>query len=435
MDDSDSSSEPRDRLNDELPDLLILVILSLLPMRDVVMTAFLSKRWKYLWTKVPCMHFQNPSKSNLDKFRNFVCWALQLWNGTKIQRFSISSDILDSWLHFAIEKQVEELHLNLDSQRDYYAPRRLYSCSWIRELTLISCKLKIEQNVQWNQLKSLTIDGTQFCIKIPIDQILHGAPNLEFLSLVIRDCHEHLNIRSRCLKVLKIFRWFCPMYSIGNHSELVIWAPNLEAIEISQVMYAMFLLNVPSLTNVLLDFEDLDDYIIRDSGYILPEETLRPLFCSISHAENVTLTDGCIKVLLEMKKKYRTPISFSNAKFLKLDATAADEVIGVIEIFAKLMMLIVEQNFKSEHLYTFNDEKSGNNLILMLQILHPRLPLLRPHQQLHTVINLTFNLEVQRPLLIKFVMEEVLAKTKRNTRNIMFHGIYVIGMATILHYE
>ncbi|KAH6816614.1 hypothetical protein C2S51_021434 [Perilla frutescens var. frutescens] len=79
--------------------------------------------------------------------------------------------------------------------------------------------------------------------------------------------------------------------------------------------------------------------------------------------------------------------------------------------------------------------KSGNNLILMLQILHPRLPLLRPHQQLHTVINLTFNLEVQRPLLIKFMMEEVLAKTKRNTRNIMFNGIYVIGMATILHCE
>ncbi|KAL6516276.1 hypothetical protein OROGR_019581 [Orobanche gracilis] len=51
------SDDIRDRLS-ELPDSLILEILSLLPMRDMVRTSVLSKRWKDLWITLPFFNFK-----------------------------------------------------------------------------------------------------------------------------------------------------------------------------------------------------------------------------------------------------------------------------------------------------------------------------------------------------------------------------------------
>ncbi|KAL8525374.1 hypothetical protein ACS0TY_014849 [Phlomoides rotata] len=50
------SSEIVDRLS-ELPDSLIHLIFSFLPMRKVLSTTLLSKRWKNLWTSVPYLNF------------------------------------------------------------------------------------------------------------------------------------------------------------------------------------------------------------------------------------------------------------------------------------------------------------------------------------------------------------------------------------------
>lgn len=122
-----------DRLS-ELPDALILVILSLLPVQDVVATTLLSKRWLHLWTTTPSLHFWSRS----DNFRTLVSSALARWKGSKILKFSLDflfdlplTTDLDPWLLFAMEKQVEELYLNVsNSEREYYAPHlpRSQSC-------------------------------------------------------------------------------------------------------------------------------------------------------------------------------------------------------------------------------------------------------------------------------------------------------------------
>ncbi|XP_057773777.1 putative F-box protein At2g39415 [Salvia miltiorrhiza] len=105
-------SDSLDRLS-ELPDSLILSILSLLSStRDVVRTTILSKRWKDLWTTVPCLEFE-------DENPEFICRVLAQWRGAKIWIFYLSlsdevphlppptSSDVESWLLFAVEKQVE----------------------------------------------------------------------------------------------------------------------------------------------------------------------------------------------------------------------------------------------------------------------------------------------------------------------------------------
>lgn len=94
-----------DRIS-KLPDSLILSILELLPMRDVVRTMILSKRWKNLWTTVSCLNF-----INLWKYpESFVNRALKPWRGEKILKFkidfwssrSLTSRHVDSWVRCAL---------------------------------------------------------------------------------------------------------------------------------------------------------------------------------------------------------------------------------------------------------------------------------------------------------------------------------------------
>lgn len=159
-----ADSDKRDRLS-ELPDFLILAILSLLPMPDVVATMILSKRWKHLWTTVPCLDFVSTRPAmtfdDLYEFQNFVSGALSHWKGSKILKFRIchdidfiDSEIVDSCLLLAIENQAEEVVVDVGGHPNGYCPpQRLYSCSSVTKLYL-SCILEIKEAVQWHQLRS-----------------------------------------------------------------------------------------------------------------------------------------------------------------------------------------------------------------------------------------------------------------------------------------
>ncbi|KAG6431308.1 hypothetical protein SASPL_109387 [Salvia splendens] len=118
-----------DRIS-ELPDSLILEILSLTQLKDAVATSLLSKRWKNLWTTItiPCLDLSQQHSNSLAQWKgpNILRFNLHVyfWSddgsddslswmrqfNQKPLRTSDASDV-DSWLLFAIEKQVEELYI------------------------------------------------------------------------------------------------------------------------------------------------------------------------------------------------------------------------------------------------------------------------------------------------------------------------------------
>ncbi|KAI3469407.1 hypothetical protein Pfo_026070 [Paulownia fortunei] len=369
-------SEPQDRLS-ELPDSLILLILSFLPMRYVVRTTLLSKRWKDLWTTVPCLDFSD-EENDLDRFQNFVNRALILWKGTKILKCnidfsfgpSLNSD-LDLWVRVAIENEVEELSISLQCEGDtgYWAPQRLYSCSSIRKLSLLGCNLKIHGNLHWNQLKSLKIDGVCLSQHV-IDQVLSSTPQLEVLFLCPMESNENLNIQSSSLKRLTIEKFLDLGDEEAMDTVLTIWAPNVETLEITGVWYSKCLLmDVSSLTDAAFGFS----LPIRNAGfscYRLHGELLRQIFQSIHHLEKVTLWDLCIKALGVMEKKdFLSPLL--DVKFLKLypKDSEVEEIVDLLEIVPKLEMLVLEQ--MHHHWIMSEDRHIGSPVVLEFNAENP----------------------------------------------------------------
>ncbi|XP_057772073.1 putative F-box/FBD/LRR-repeat protein At1g66290 [Salvia miltiorrhiza] len=400
----DSESDSLDRLS-ELPDSLIISILSLLlSTRDVIRTTILSKRWKDVWTTVPCLYFQDRPTSS-DAQRNFISGALAQWKGAKIQKFGIfyhldsdcythatqySSDSdtdstehlsetsreFDSWLLLAIEKQVEELIIDMgcyvyhrfcQRECEYCAPQSLYSCSSITKLSLFQCKLIIEGNVQWNQLKSLTIDGVESWSEDTMNRVISGAPQLEKLNLTFWKILENLNIRSSSLKKLEI-SGDGMNFLTEIKGELTIWAPNLTNLKISGYVYGACLLDVPSLTNAHLCCRILEDEMKR--GDFSSHEMLDQVFPSVCHVEKVTLSEACIKFLLYMKEN-GVLVLFPNAKFLSVYAGEVNnrcpkkdpilkmcEMLAVFEMFPNLKKLITDHE-EGEMRLVFEEPKAS----------------------------------------------------------------------------
>ncbi|KAH6831921.1 hypothetical protein C2S53_012796 [Perilla frutescens var. hirtella] len=345
-----------DRLS-ELPESLILRILSFLEMRDVVRTTLLSKGWKDLWTTIPSLYFDE-SKKSLVQTRKFINGVLQSWKGTKILSFKITfgkaydaslSGNVDFWVGFAMERKVEVLFLCLpyDSEKPAMAesdpvhlpPQCLYSCPSIRKLKLIGYSIQIDRengNVQWDRLKSLTIHG--HCVSEDLlNQLVSSATRLEILYAVLCGSCQKLSIRSSSLKKLTLSHHallpFADGYDPSNYAALTIWAPNLEALSISGATYnPCLLLNVPSLTDVALHFYDYYDVRVG--------ETLKKLLPAIQHVKALTLSLCCFKVLRLMKAK----CSFSNVKLLKFVGYPIEpyDLVGLVDFFPNVEKLVFD---------------------------------------------------------------------------------------------
>ncbi|XP_057773772.1 putative F-box protein At1g49610 [Salvia miltiorrhiza] len=356
----------RDRLS-ELPDSLIIEIFSLLDIKDVVRTALVSKRWENLLSTIPCLDL-------LEQTPSFISSVVSLWKGPQIPKLRLSfppynvdpcSSVIDSWLLFAIEKRVGELYLDLSNWRelnaivkrvgvcwgdlntykkvDYCLPQPLYSCSSITKLTLASCKLKIEDNVQWNQLKSLEITYPDFLSGDAMNQILLGAPLLE--DLVLKSFKigekENFSIRSTSLKMLKIQM----DYIWHGTTVLRIWAPNLLNLVLEARFHGICLLDVPSLTHAILS-------LVHNGDVAAQFKLLNHVFRSIRHVEKVNLSYSCFEMLVKFKNKDKV-MPLSNSKILELDYVDAKYLLDLVGMmFPKLERLIVEQGSrKARHFY------------------------------------------------------------------------------------
>ncbi|XP_057799337.1 putative F-box protein At1g49610 isoform X1 [Salvia miltiorrhiza] len=331
----------RDRLS-ELPDSLILSILSLLDMRDVVRTSIFSKRWRNLWSTIPCLEFIEQTPSTISR-------VLSQWKCPKILKFRLSfrnfteglSIDVDSWLLFAIEKQVGELFLDFFNNVHVYSlPQSLYSCSSITKLTLEDCTLRIEENVQWNQLKILKLGYLNRLSGDAMNQILLGAPRLEELVLeyILYDDigeNENFNIRSTSLKMLTIrvdhdSHW--PKTAV-----LRIWAPNLLTFSIDAIIYCTYLLDVPSLTHAILDLSYDGDIATRF-------ELFKHVFRGIRLVEKVELLSNWFLELLVELKHQDMVMPLLDSKIVELYYKDSKDMLDLVGMmFPKLERLIVHQ--------------------------------------------------------------------------------------------
>ena len=222
-----------------LPPNIIEKILTKIPIRDAVKTSILSTKWRYQWTAMTLLVFDEIPDGSLDdqkaaeiRLANFVTQFLLLHDGP-IHKFKVTTSYLrmstdiDQWLHVISRKDIEELSLggNWICINSIPTPSHLFSCQGLTRLKL--CK---------------------FVVKPPLK--FQGFPCLKYLNLIhcTVSCEVIENLISGC-PLLEEFKF-------RNMDELVlsVRAPNMKHLILDGNFRDVYLEYIPILVSLSIIF-------------------------------------------------------------------------------------------------------------------------------------------------------------------------------------
>ncbi|XP_019087656.1 PREDICTED: putative FBD-associated F-box protein At5g56700 [Camelina sativa] len=192
----------------ELPDDLLVKILTFLPTKAAVSTSVLSKQWEFLWMWLPELEFNFPtSRSKYACLRDFIAKNLPLHKAPVIESLRIidyHSDYrllllrpedLNSWVGTAVSRGLRELSIHLSYGDDnLLLPRFLYSCNSLVTLKLCEeCILvDVPPTVCLPSLKTLELGSVTYSNEDSLRLLLSCCPALEDLSI---DREDYDNLR------------------------------------------------------------------------------------------------------------------------------------------------------------------------------------------------------------------------------------------------
>ncbi|KAI3763940.1 hypothetical protein L2E82_13938 [Cichorium intybus] len=179
-----------------LPQDTIENILSLMPIRDALRTSILSKKWRYCWTRMPKLVFNDalvgvPSdieEMNKYKLVNAIFHVLLLHRGpiSEIRICVVDTEIsyaIDQMiLHLSRRKNIKKLFLGI---YEYYTlPRSFFSWQGLEHLVLLYCDF--EPPLMFNgfsMLKTLIFHEVYITANM-LRRFLTGCPLLEEFALL-----------------------------------------------------------------------------------------------------------------------------------------------------------------------------------------------------------------------------------------------------------
>ncbi|XP_016496978.2 putative F-box protein At1g49610 [Nicotiana tabacum] len=342
-----------DRLS-ELPELILVHILSFVNMRDVVRTAILSKRWRHLWSTVPNLDFSYDDFYPYQNYVDFVNRTLLSRGTSKIRRLKIGLFLnasyrkdYDGWILYAAKNNVEELFLEFNQDCCYwFPPQCVYRNSSFKTLSLWSCKFIHDVQITWNLLTKLTLRfsvlGNQ-----DVHKIMVGAPKLEFLELDSCWGYDDLNIDSPSLRTLIVCEWESVEFEHGPI--MTISAPNVQTLRLSGFLYRKcILMNVQSVVNATLSIHPHTGFRGEKKNLKGQQDNLMELVRSLKHVENLTLGAWCVEVLA-LREKKRIPSQVSTHKCVTLSIhMKEDDLFGTVNLLKgspALQMLIIDMEY------------------------------------------------------------------------------------------
>ncbi|KAF3947859.1 hypothetical protein CMV_026069 [Castanea mollissima] len=201
-----------DRISD-LPDCLLIHILSLLRTKQAIQTSRLSSRWKLLWTYVPKLNLDIDSfpKFECDKVAsiiNFECYVFKVLAKHKakyLRNFRLKYNLnhqkcLDRWISTlttsALNLQELDLQIiNCPTPTDccWKLPHSIFYCNKLVVLKIeghIVLDPSSSSSFQLNTLKILRLESITFANRDSLVTLLSFCPVLEDLTLKIYDYKE-----------------------------------------------------------------------------------------------------------------------------------------------------------------------------------------------------------------------------------------------------
>ncbi|XP_048127392.1 putative F-box/LRR-repeat protein At3g18150 [Rhodamnia argentea] len=293
------SEQEVDRIKD-LPDSILIHILSLLPTRDAVRTLIIPSFGR-LWTSIYNLDFDwclyhdcwdnsplhyRDDESSLSRFAEFVRHVLALHQGSRICKFRLRFEFsidrqlddlmylelepeelevmirtgglageVNRWIEHAVNRNAEILDLDFlacgfpTAGYKYELPGFVLQSSFLTELKLVSCKVNVSTTIVMRALKVLYLKE----IALRDDSIknfIDGCPGLE--SLTVLDCYGlcELNCASQILRSVTV----AP--GILEESKVKVACPNIKSLSISGWIERLELENLSSLRDASVDFCD-----------------------------------------------------------------------------------------------------------------------------------------------------------------------------------
>ncbi|KAF5751303.1 F-box/LRR-repeat protein [Tripterygium wilfordii] len=276
-----------DRIS-QLPDEVLVSILSFLTMKEAARTSVIACRWREVWTSIPSLDFDASETSNslweeeeglnpYEETGKYIKWinnVLDAYQGYCIDEFRVRFDLepmftsdIDRWFNFALEKKVKRLVMDF---RGYYGcPRsNIFAIPLLSSPVLHTAEFPDCRSLKILKLKYLDISGAV------IEHLISTCLYLEQLVIEGSNSLTDLNVvgQSLCLKYLKI-KFCCRLKSV------YLSAPNLLSFQwYSAESIEIAFANVPNLVEVFFG-----------GGYAL--RRLHPLLNYLSQLETLILSD------------------------------------------------------------------------------------------------------------------------------------------------
>ncbi|XP_047957534.1 putative F-box/LRR-repeat protein At3g42770 [Salvia hispanica] len=294
-----------DRIN-QLPDEILVHILSFIDSYEAFETTFLSKRWKNLWRSLPSLRLHLSSAASSD----FVSHFLSHRDATApVHSLNLSLDdkfnlkLVNKCVLYAINHGVQSLRL-----RAYNTHLRL-PAALFTSTTLCELELKLFNNnvtrapgrLLLPNLKTLFLEAHSTFDDDTGMETFAGLPGLEKLTLRGRP-FTSLVLKAPKLRVLEILQYSRSMEEISAPLLTSFRFEGFSPLECS-------MMNLPMLEQVYVD--------IYNIGYNVKK--LHRMLHQLGNATNVSLTLDTLKVLeLDDGPIEQSPPPFPNLKCLKV---------------------------------------------------------------------------------------------------------------------
>ncbi|CAF1868754.1 hypothetical protein F2Q69_00017609 [Brassica cretica] len=202
-----------------LPDDLLVRILSSIPTKDAISTMILSKRWRFVWTMLPILAYQE-SKSKISVWW-FLNKSMELHKAPVLHNLSIQlgrrcptdADV-GKWVENAVNRGVRELFFTLQWSLDpTRLPKRLNTCKTLLHLKL-SHKILVDFPTSscLPSLEKLELYYVVYKDEASLDALLSSCPVLELLSVMRKedDNVAKFTVKVPSLRVLVYFNAMSP---------------------------------------------------------------------------------------------------------------------------------------------------------------------------------------------------------------------------------
>ncbi|KAL4295175.1 hypothetical protein GQ457_12G006570 [Hibiscus cannabinus] len=209
----------------DLPEHVILMILSFLPLREAVRTCILSRRWKdaFTWISDINLDASGKDKSLRKSFMNFMDRFLLLREDIRVDRFRfhcrkhVDNFRINGWIHYALRHGVRELDLRIHNRGFTHLHIGVFTCKTLHTLRLSFLYRffipHVPANCHLPGLKVLKICFLKFQDDGSLTRLIRSCNSLE--ELILGSCElTKLSVCNPKLKRLTITGYDGPSHEV-----------------------------------------------------------------------------------------------------------------------------------------------------------------------------------------------------------------------------